>query len=48
MNNIKKDGIIILNSDDSFYKYHKKVAIKKIESYFFGIKINYQILNWFS
>ena len=39
MNNIKKDGIIILNSDDSFYKYHKKVAIKKkLKVISFGIK----------
>ena len=38
MNNIKKDGIIVLNSDDNFYKYHKKVAKKKIESYFFWNK----------
>ena len=39
MNNIKKDGIIALNSDDSFYKYHKKVAIKKkLKVISFGIK----------
>ena len=39
MNNIKKDGIIVLNSDDSFYKYHKKVAIKKkLKVISFGIK----------
>ena len=39
MNNIKKDGIIVLNSDDNFYKYHKKVAIKKkLKVISFGIK----------
>ena len=29
MNHIKKDGIIILNKDDSFYNYHKNLALKK-------------------
>ena len=29
MNNIKKDGTIILNKDDKFYNYLKKFAIKK-------------------
>ena len=29
MNHIKKDGIIILNKDDSFYNYHKNLAFKK-------------------
>ena len=29
MNHIKKDGIIILNKDDSFYNYHKNFAFKK-------------------
>tara|TARA_B100000902_G_scaffold290248_1_gene276527 strand:- start:1390 stop:4242 length:2853 start_codon:yes stop_codon:yes gene_type:complete len=29
MNNIKKNGSIILNMDDSFYNYHKKIALKK-------------------
>ena len=39
MNNIKKDGIIVLNSDDNFYKYHEKVAIKKkLNVISFGIK----------
>jgi len=29
MNNIKKGGTIILNRDDSFYNYHKDIALKK-------------------
>ena len=29
MNNIKKNGIIVLNKDDYFYNYHKKLAQKK-------------------
>ena len=29
MNNIKSDGAIVLNMDDSFYNYHKKFALKK-------------------
>ena len=34
MNHIKKDGIIVLNKDDSFYNYHKSLAFKKkIKSY---------------
>ena len=29
MNNIKKGGTIILNNDDNFYEYHKKIALLK-------------------
>ena len=29
MNNIKKNGIIVLNKDDNFYNYHEKLALKK-------------------
>ena len=29
MNNIKKNGTIVLNMDDDFYNYHKNIAIKK-------------------
>ena len=29
MNNIKEGGIIVLNSDDNFYSYHKRLAMKK-------------------
>ena len=29
MNNIKKNGTIILNMDDNFYNYHKNFALKK-------------------
>ena len=39
MNNIKKDGTIILNVDDSFYNYHKAIALKKkLKVISFGIK----------
>ncbi len=29
INNIKKDGTIILNADDTFFEYHKKKALKR-------------------
>ena len=29
MNNIKKNGVIVLNMDDYFYSFHKKFALKK-------------------
>ena len=29
INNIKKNGAIVLNKDDHFYDYHKKIALKK-------------------
>ena len=29
MNNIKKNGTVILNMDDNFYNYHKSFALKK-------------------
>ena len=29
INNIKKNGSIILNMDDDFYNYHKNLALKK-------------------
>ena len=39
MNNIKKNGTIILNSDDNFYNYHRKFAQKKkLNVISFGIK----------
>ena len=39
MNNIKKNGYIVLNNDDYFFSYHKNLAkLKKIKCYFFGIK----------
>ena len=38
MNNIKKGGIVVLNMDDSFYDFHKKLALKKkLRSITFGI-----------
>ena len=39
MNNIKNDGAIILNMDDRFFDYHKKLAFKKkLKVISFGIK----------
>ena len=39
MNNINKNGSIILNKDDKFYNYHKKIALKKkLKIISFGIK----------
>ena len=39
MNNIKENGIIILNMDDNFYFYHKNLAHKKkLKVISFGIK----------
>ena len=39
MNNIKKDGSVLLNMDDNFYKYHKNLALKKkLKVISFGIK----------
>jgi len=39
MNNIKKNGTIILNMDDNFYNYHKNLASKKkLKVISFGIK----------
>ncbi len=39
MNNIRRNGTIVLNMDDSFYDYHKNVALKKkLKVITFGIK----------
>jgi MurE/MurF fusion protein len=39
MNNIKKNGFIVLNQDDNFYEYHKSIAKKKnLRVISFGIK----------
>tara|TARA_B100000989_G_scaffold221220_1_gene168969 strand:- start:1401 stop:4262 length:2862 start_codon:yes stop_codon:yes gene_type:complete len=39
MKNIRTNGTIILNGDDSFFNYHKKIAIKKkLNVLSFGIK----------
>ena len=39
MNNIKNNGIIVLNKDDKFFHYHKKIALKKrLKIISFGIK----------
>jgi len=42
MNNIKRDGAVVLNMDDNFYKYHKNFALKKkLRVISFGIKSKY-------
>ncbi len=39
MNNIKKEGTVVLNADDYFYNYHKNLALrKKLKVISFGIK----------
>ena len=39
MNNIKKEGAVVLNMDDAFYNYHKNFAFKKkLKVISFGIK----------
>jgi len=39
INNIKKNGSIILNADDKFFEFHKKIAIKNgLKIISFGIK----------
>ena len=35
INNIKSNGTIVLNSDDNFFHYHKKIAKKKIKRFIF-------------
>jgi murE/murF fusion protein len=45
--NIKKDGYIILNADDKFFSFHKKIAIKrklKIISFGFSNKSNIKFI----
>ena len=37
--NIKDDGAIVLNADDQFYNFHKKIALKrKLKIYSFSTK----------
>ena len=39
INNIKYGGAVVLNADDQFYNFHKKIALKKkIKIYTFSIK----------
>jgi murE/murF fusion protein len=39
INNIKRDGAVVLNMDDDFYKYHENLALKKnLKVISFGIK----------
>ena len=41
INNIKSNGTIVLNSDDNFFHYHKKIATKKkLNVLSFGIEKN--------
>ena len=48
INNIKKGGFIILNSDDKFFTFHKKIALKRkinIVSFGYSHKSNIRFLN---
>ncbi len=46
MNNIKKDGSIVLNMDDHFYDYHKNFAImKELRIISFSIKNKSSMIN---
>ena len=39
IHNVKNDGAIVLNADDQFYSFHKKIALKrKLRIYSFSIK----------
>ena len=39
INNIKNDGVLILNADDNFFEYHKIKALKRnLKVFSFGIK----------
>tara|TARA_B100002051_G_scaffold98652_1_gene94219 strand:- start:382 stop:3234 length:2853 start_codon:yes stop_codon:yes gene_type:complete len=39
INNIKKDGSLVLNADDKFYNFHKKIGLKKkLKIYSFSLK----------
>ena len=39
IHNVKDDGAIVLNADDQFYSFHKKIALKrKLRIYSFSIK----------
>ncbi len=45
MNNIKKGGTIVLNIDDNFYHYHKKIAQKKkLNLISFGIRNKFAMI----
>ncbi len=42
MNYIRKDGAVVLNMDDNFYNYHKKIASqKKLKIISFGIRAKF-------
>ncbi len=44
INNIKKDGFIILNADDDFFSFHKEISIKRnLNIISFGISHNADI-----
>tara|TARA_B100000963_G_scaffold347465_1_gene353844 strand:+ start:2923 stop:5775 length:2853 start_codon:yes stop_codon:yes gene_type:complete len=45
INNIKRNGTIVLNMDDNFYNYHKNFALKKkLNVISFGIKNKYSMI----
>ena len=45
MNNIVQGGSVVLNMDDSFYDYHKNIAVKKkLKICSFGIKNKYSMI----
>ena len=44
INNINKDGIIVLNADDKFFDLHKKIALKRnLKIYSFSMTKNSNI-----
>ena len=46
INNIKKNGSLVLNADDKFYNFHSKIAKKrKIKIYSFSLKKNGSEIN---
>ena len=41
INNIKPNGILILNGDDYFYEFHKKVALNRnLKIFSFSIRLS--------
>ena len=45
INNIKKGGVLVLNNDDQFYKYHKNLAKKRnLRVISFGIKNKFSMI----
>ena len=45
--NIKPNGTIILNGDDQFFNFHKKIALKrKLKFFLLVLIINHYLLNY--